>query len=102
MLENCLSGSEGGGAVALPTPIIGPNAWSLGDPWTRLKKASGLGVTVLKAEQHSIACIGFQPVWSRPGASSRKMCAGKSIGLARHLGNSQASTPIYTAITFST
>jgi hypothetical protein len=23
MLENCLSGSEGGGAVALPTPIDG-------------------------------------------------------------------------------
>jgi hypothetical protein len=22
MLENCLSGSEGGGAIALPTPII--------------------------------------------------------------------------------
>jgi hypothetical protein len=27
MLENCLSGSEGGGAIALPTPII--TSWTL-------------------------------------------------------------------------
>jgi hypothetical protein len=29
MLENCLSGSEGGGAFALPTPIFMPGASSL-------------------------------------------------------------------------
>jgi hypothetical protein len=27
MLENCLSGSEGGGAIALPTPINGVSAY---------------------------------------------------------------------------
>jgi hypothetical protein len=27
MLENCLSGSEGGGAIALPTPIIAPSRY---------------------------------------------------------------------------
>jgi hypothetical protein len=28
MLENCLSGSEGGGAFALPTPIFRPSRGS--------------------------------------------------------------------------
>jgi hypothetical protein len=34
MLENCLSGSEGGGAVALPTPIfsLGLSATHLTEP----------------------------------------------------------------------
>jgi hypothetical protein len=30
MLENCLSGSEGGGAFALPTPIFTPSRVATG------------------------------------------------------------------------
>jgi hypothetical protein len=30
MLENCLSGSEGGGAFALPTPIFTPSRVAAG------------------------------------------------------------------------
>jgi hypothetical protein len=34
MLENCLSGSEGGGAIALPTPIIASGASRSRSPLT--------------------------------------------------------------------
>ena len=44
MLENCLSGSEGGGASALPTPIIGRRPCLhdyLGQQYNRITNGAG-------------------------------------------------------------
>jgi hypothetical protein len=51
MLENCLSGSEGGGAIALPTPIM--TSWTL-HGWSAERPRQGIIQPSLNAPENNV------------------------------------------------
>jgi hypothetical protein len=61
MLENCLSGSEGGGAIALPTPIIGTGLVAVCRRIRGQVEENGLSHALQEAPENQCR-IGLQPV----------------------------------------